>query len=139
MLKISKKLHLVTTLMKNFSTIKYSNTYEWIKLIDKEKKIADVGLSKYAISKLGDIVYVSIDTDINDIKDKNEVIGDVESVKSTSEINLPVKGEIIEINEEVIDKDINIINDEPENRGWLVKIIVDNLKDLDELNDNIKE
>lgn len=139
MLKISKKLHLVTTLIKNFSTIKYSNTYEWIKLIDKEKKIADVGLSKYAISKLGDIVYVSIDTDINDIKDKNEVIGDVESVKSTSEINLPVKGEIIEINEEVIDKDINIINDEPENRGWLVKIIVDNLKDLDELNDNIKE
>jgi glycine cleavage system H protein len=139
MLKISKKLHLVTTLMKNFSTIKYSNTYEWIKLIDKEKKIADVGLSKYAISKLGDIVYVSIDTDINDIKDKNEVIGDVESVKSTSEINLPVKGEIIEINEEVIDVDINVINDEPENRGWLVKIIVDDLKDLDELNDNIDE
>jgi len=139
MLKISKKLHLVTTLIKNFSTIKYSNTYEWIKLIDKEKKIADVGLSKYAISKLGDIVYVSIDTDINDIKDKNEVIGDVESVKSTSEINLPVKGEIIEINEQVIDKDINIINDEPENRGWLVKIIVDDLKDLDELNDNIDE
>jgi len=139
MLKISKKLHLVTTLIKNFSTIKYSNTYEWIKLIDKEKKIADVGLSKYAISKLGDIVYVSIDTDINDIKDKNEVIGDVESVKSTSEINLPVKGEIIEINEQVIDKDINIINDEPENRGWFVKSIVADLKDLDELNDNIKE
>jgi glycine cleavage system H protein len=135
MLKFSKKLHLVTTIFKNFSTMKYTKTLEWIKVIDEDKKIAHIGLSNQALSQLGDIVYINmLAEDIK--KEKDEIIGEIESVKIAFDICMPVKGEIIEINPDT--EDLNKINIDPENEGWLAKIIVDDLKDLDSLNDKIE-
>jgi len=135
MLKFSKKLHLVTTIFKNFSTMKYTKTLEWIKVIDEDKKIAHIGLSNQALSQLGDIVYINmLAEDIK--KEKDEIIGEIESVKIAVDICMPVKGEIIEINPDT--EDLNKINIDPENEGWLAKIIVDDLKDLDSLNDKIE-
>jgi glycine cleavage system H protein len=132
MLKFSKKLHLVTTIFKNFSTMKYTKTLEWIKVIDEDKKIAHIGLSNQALEQLGDIVYIDMFTD--DIKkEKDEIVGEIESVKIAADIGMPVKGEIIEINPDI--EDLNKINNDPENEGWLAKIIVDDLKDLDSLSD----
>ena len=130
MLKFSKKLHLVTTIFKNFSTMKYTKTLEWINVIDENKKLARIGLSNQALEQLGDIVYIDMFTD--DIKkEKDEIVGEIESVKIAADICMPVKGEIIEINPDI--EDLNKINNDPENEGWLAKIIVDDLKDLDSL------
>ena len=108
--------------------LKYTKDHEWILL---DGNIATIGITDFAQSELGDIVYVEVDT-LNETLNKNDVFGTVEAVKTVSDLFLPMSGEIIEINDELNDKPESI-NESPYNQGWIIKIKVSNLDEYDEL------
>ncbi len=101
-----------------------SNTHEWV-MEENDKCI--IGLTDYAIEQLGDIVFVEL-PEIGSEFVKNEVFATIESVKAASEIYMPVGGKIVEVNEELINSP-EIINEDPYEKGWLVKIETENLQD----------
>lgn len=110
--------------------LKYTKDHEWIKL---ESDIATVGITDFAQSELGDIVYVEIDT-VGETLEKEAVFGTIEAVKTVSDLFLPVDGEIIEFNEAIEDAP-ETVNEDPYGEGWLVKIKVANQDDFAELLD----
>ena len=95
--------------------IMYSDSHEWVKMINENE--AYVGLSSYAAQQLGDIVYINIDAEEVDLKD---VLGDIESVKAVSDFYSPLKGKVLEVNEEIIDNPA-LLNEDPENT-WICKV-----------------
>ena len=101
----------------------YTKEHEWIK-IDNNSKTAYVGITDYAQSELGDIVFVEL-PNINDEFEENDVFGTIEAVKTLADLFLPVKGKIIEINDKVEDEP-DLINSDPYNDGWLIKIDISN-------------
>ncbi len=106
----------------------YSKNDEWIKV---ENDIGTIGITDYAQDQLGDIVYVEEikkGTNLN----KGDVISTVESVKAVSDVYSPISGEIIEVNQDIID-DPSIINKDPFGKGWFAKIKMDKPEELDEL------
>ena len=107
--------------------LSYTKEHEWISI---EDNIATVGISDYAQSELGDIVFVEM-PNIDDVFDKNDVFGTIEAVKTLADLFLPVSGKIIEINES-LESNPELVNSSPYNDGWLVKIEV---KDVAELED----
>ena len=111
--------------------MKFIESHEWAK-IDNDS-IALVGISEHAQSLLGDIVYVELPKIGQKIK-ANTTIGVIESVKAASDLYSPIGGEVIEINEKVIN-DPAIINTSPHNDGWLVKIKLDNMDEFNQLLD----
>ena len=113
------------------SELKYTKDHEWVRL---ENNIATVGITDYAQSELGDIVYVEIETLDESLK-KEEVFGSVEAVKTVSDLFLPISGKIIEINQSIEDNP-EVINEDPYERGWIVKIQVDNPDEMNELLDS---
>ena len=110
--------------------LKYTKDHEWLKV---EEKVATLGISDYAQMELGDIVNVEL-PDEGEEYEKNDSIGAVESVKASSEIFTPVSGKILEINDPLMDTPENI-NDDPYEEGWMVKIELSNLDELEELLD----
>ncbi len=108
--------------------LKYTKDHEWILL---DGNIATIGITDFAQSELGDIVYVEVDS-LNETLNKNDVFGTVEAVKTVSDLFLPMSGEIIEINDELNDKPESI-NESPYNLGWIIKIKVSNLDEFNEL------
>ena len=108
--------------------LKYTKDHEWILL---DGNIATIGITDFAQSELGDIVYVEVDT-LNETLNKNDVFGTVEAVKTVSDLFLPMSGEIIEINDELNDKPESI-NESPYSQGWIIKIKVSNLDEYNEL------
>ncbi|MCD8024123.1 MAG: glycine cleavage system protein GcvH [Candidatus Gastranaerophilales bacterium] len=94
-----------------------SNTHEWIL---EGKDTCTIGLTDYAVEQLGDVVFVEL-PEIGSEFNKNEPFATIESVKAASEIYMPVSGKIVEINEELINAP-EIINNDPYEKGWLVKI-----------------
>ena len=108
--------------------LKYTKDHEWILL---DGNIATIGITDFAQSELGDIVYVEVDS-LNETLNKNDVFGTVEAVKTVSDLFLPMSGEIIEINDELNDKPESI-NESPYNQGWIINIKVSNLDEYDEL------
>ncbi len=94
-----------------------SGTHEWVL---EENDLCTIGLTDYAIEQLGDIVFVELPETGSEFV-KNEVFATIESVKAASEIYMPVGGKIVEINEELINSP-EIINEDPYEKGWLVKI-----------------
>ncbi len=109
--------------------LKYTREHEWIK--DNGDGTATVGITDFAQSELGDIVFVELE-DVGFDFDKDDVFGTIEAVKTVSELFAPVSGEIVEINEDLED-DPETVNSDPYEAGWLVKIKVadaDELKDL---------
>lgn len=108
--------------------LKYTKDHEWILL---DGNIATIGITDFAQSELGDIVYVEVDS-LNETLNKNDVFGTVEAVKTVSDLFLPMSGEIIEINDELNDKPESI-NESPYNQGWIIKIKVSNLDEYNEL------
>lgn len=104
----------------------FSKTHEWLQWLNDEKTEAYVGLSQYAVSSLGDIVYVSVDE--ADVK-KGDTFGDVESVKAVSDLYSPVTGTVSEVNSELVDNPA-LINIKAEST-WICKII--NIVDTKEL------
>lgn len=107
----------------------YASSHEWLKLGDDE--IATVGISDFAQSELGDVVYVELPENGSIVSAKDEV-SVVESVKTASDIYSPVSGEIVEVNDS-LDDSPESVNTGPYDNGWLYKIKLSNKAELDEL------
>ena len=110
--------------------LKYANSDEWIRV---EGDTGTIGVSDYAQNALSDIVYVEL-PGVGDNFAANTTFGSVESVKAASELNLPVSGEIIAINED-LQSTPEVVNSDPYGKGWMVKIKLTNPAELDALMD----
>ena len=108
--------------------LKYTKDHEWISI---EGDIATVGITDFAQSELGDIVYVEVET-LDQTLEKDEVFGTVEAVKTVSDLFLPLAGEIVEFNES-LESDPKKVNSDPYGEGWMIKIKVSNVNDFNEL------
>jgi len=109
--------------MKTPKELRYTEEHEWVKK-GNEKNVVLVGITDFAQSELGDIVYVEVDT-VGDEINKDEIFGTVEAVKTTSELYMPVSGEVLEFNpaiDEDEDDDPALINESPYDKGWIIKI-----------------
>ena len=111
--------------------LKYTKDHEWVML---DGKIATVGITDFAQSELGDIVYLEVDT-VDEELSKDEVFGTVEAVKTVSDLFLPMSGKIIEFNESLNDNPEKV-NDSPYVEGWIIKVEITNPAELDELLDS---
>ncbi|MDP3944974.1 MAG: glycine cleavage system protein GcvH, partial [Lutibacter sp.] len=114
--------------MKIPADLKYTKDHEWVKV---EGNTAIVGITHFAQSELGDIVYVDVDT-LNDTIEKEEVFGSVEAVKTVSDLFMPISGEIIEFNESLGDEPEKV-NKDPYRAGWMIKITISDAYQLEEL------
>lgn len=102
------------------SDLKYTKDHEWVKI---EGDIATIGVTDFAQSELGDIVYVEIETE-GETLDEGEVFGTVEAVKTVSDLFMPLKGEVVEVNE-TIESEPEVVNDDPYGKGWMIKVRMD--------------
>lgn len=112
------------------SNLLYTKEHEWIRV---EGDVAYVGITDYAQSELGEIVFVDINTEGETLA-QNEVFGSVEAVKTVSDLNMPVTGEVLEINE-VINDQPELVNNDPYGEGWMIKINVANPAEFETLLD----
>jgi len=103
--------------MKLPKDLKYTKDHEWVRI---DGDIATVGISDFAQSELGDIVYVEVET-LDEELDMEEVFGTVEAVKTVSDLFMPLSGKIIEFNENLEDEP-ELVNDKPYDEGWIIKI-----------------
>jgi glycine cleavage system H protein len=110
--------------------LKYTKDHEWVLI---EGNTATVGITDFAQSELGDIVYVEVET-VDETLDKEEVFGTVEAVKTVSDLFLPLSGTIESFNEE-LDQNPELVNSDPFGAGWMIKISIDNLDEVEELLD----
>ena len=108
--------------------LKYTKDHEWIRV---EGDVAYVGITDYAQSELGEIVFVDITTE-GEVAGKEEVFGTIEAVKTVSDLFMPVGGEVIEMNAELEDKP-ELVNEDVYGNGWLIKITISDPSELDEL------
>ena len=112
------------------SNLRYTKEHEWIRVEGNE---AYVGITDYAQSELGEIVFVDINTE-GETFAQEEVFGSVEAVKTVSDLNMPVSGEVLEINEAINDQP-ELVNNDPYGEGWMIKISVASPEELDNLLD----
>ena len=112
------------------ANLKYSNDHEWLRV---EGDVAVIGITDYAQSQLGDIVFVDVPT-LDETIEANEVFGSIEAVKTVSDAFSPVSGEVIEFNE-AVEADPSLVNKDPYGEGWLVKIKMSNPAEVDGLLD----
>jgi len=110
--------------------LKYTKDHEWLKI---EGDSAFIGITDYAQQELGDIVFIEVET-VGETLDKDEAFGTIEAVKTVSDMFMPVSGEVLEYNEE-LSSTPEIINQDPYDLGWVVKIRISDLSDVDELLD----
>lgn len=112
------------------TNLKYTKEHEWILI---EGEIATIGITDFAQGELGDIVYVEIET-VGETLSKDEVFGSVEAVKTVSDLFMPVSGEILEFNE-ALEGNPEAVNKDPYGDGWMIKVRVSDLGELDGLMD----
>lgn len=110
--------------------LKYSRDHEWIRVEGSE---AFVGISDFAQGELGDIVFVEIETEGEELG-KDEVFGTVEAVKTVSDLLMPVGGTVLEVNPKLADEP-ELVNKDPYGEGWMIKMSVANADELNELLD----
>jgi glycine cleavage system H protein len=110
--------------------LKFTKDHEWIKI---DGDIATVGITDFAQSELGDIVFVDVET-VDETIEKDEVFGSVEAVKTVSDLFMPISGEITEFNEELEDTPEKI-NTNPYDEGWIIKIKISDSSQTEELLD----
>lgn len=110
------------------SELKYTKDHEWIKI---EGDVATIGITDFAQSELGDIVYVEVET-VDETLDAEEVFGTVEAVKTVSDLFLPLSGEIIEFNESLEDEPEKV-NTDPYGDGWMIKLRCTDMSQVDDL------
>ena len=108
--------------------LKYTKEHEWIR-VDGEEAV--VGITDYAQSQLGDIVFVECET-VGDALEAGETFGTIEAVKTVSDLYLPVAGEVLEFNEE-LEGEPELVNKDPYGKGWIVKIKISDETELDGL------
>lgn len=109
--------------------LKYTREHEWIR--DNGDGTVTVGITDFAQSELGDIVFVELEPEGSEF-DQEEVFGTVEAVKTVSELFAPVSGEITEVNE-LLEDDPEIVNNDPYGDGWMVKLKLSDASELDSL------
>jgi len=114
--------------MSNPGNLKYTKEHEWIRV---EGDNAYVGITDFAQSELSEIVFVEVET-IGESLKAGDVFGTVEAVKTVSELFIPVDGEVLELNPE-LESTPELINDDPYGKGWLVKISIADVTQLNEL------
>lgn len=122
--------YIVSKTMNIPENLKYSQDHEWIRI---EGENAFIGITDYAQSNLGDIVFIEVET-IGEELDKGEAFGNIEAVKAVEELYLPAGGEVLEFNEELDDAP-DLVNKDPYGKGWIVKIKLSDPGELDELMD----
>lgn len=108
--------------------LKYTKDHEWIRV---EGDVAYVGITDFAQSELGEIVYVDITTE-GETVEKEEVFGTIEAVKTVSDLFMPATGEVLEVNPELEDAP-ELVNEDAYGKGWLIKVTVADPAQLDEL------
>lgn len=110
--------------------VKYTKDHEWCLI---EGDTLTVGVTDFAQSELGDIVFVEVDTEGEELE-KEEVFGSIEAVKTVSDLFMPISGEIIEFNED-LESAPETVNSDPYREGWIIKIKISDESDLEELLD----
>ena len=108
--------------------VKYTKDHEWLRIDGEE---AFVGITHFAQSELGDIVFIDVDTEGESLE-KEEVFGSVEAVKTVSDLFMPINGEVLEFNTNLEDNP-ELINSDPYGEGWIIRVSVSNSDELDEL------
>jgi glycine cleavage system H protein len=115
------------------ANLKYTKEHEWI--LDNGDGTATIGITDFAQSELGDIVYVEVDT-IGETIEKDQIFGTVEAVKTTSDLFMPVTGEVIEFNSDLGSDGADnpaLINEDAYGNGWIIKVKLANAAELDAL------
>jgi glycine cleavage system H protein len=110
--------------------LRYTKEHEWIKL---EGDVATVGITDFAQSELGDIVYVEIET-VGQTLAQDEIFGSVEAVKTVSDLFLPIAGEILEVNA-ALNNTPELVNTDPFGEGWMIKMKVSDVSEVEALMD----
>ena len=108
--------------------LKFSEQHEWISL---ESGVGTIGITDYAQSELGDIVFVEL-PEIGEVLEKGQSFGTVEAVKTVEDLYCPVSGEVIEVNE-TLEETAEQVNSDPYSDGWMIKVRIDNAGELEEL------
>ena len=108
--------------------LKYTQDHEWLRI---ENGIAVVGVSNFAQGELGDVIFVEIETE-NEELEKGEVFGTVETVKTVSDLFMPVAGQVVEVNPALANQP-ELINKDPYGKGWMIKIDMSDESQVDEL------
>jgi glycine cleavage system H protein len=110
--------------------LKYSKDHEWLRV---EEGNAYIGITEFAQGELGDIVFVDVDTEGENLE-KEEVFGSIEAVKTVSDLFMPINGEVLSFNKKLEDEP-ELINTDPYGEGWVIKIAISDVTELDELLD----
>ena len=110
------------------SELKYTKDHEWVKI---EGEIATIGITHFAQSELGDIVYIDVDT-LDETVERDAVFGSVEAVKTVSDLFMPLTGEVVEFNDTLEDEPEKV-NTDPYGDGWMIKVAFTNTSELDQL------
>jgi glycine cleavage system H protein len=108
--------------------LKYTNDHEWVRI---EGDVVTIGITDFAQSELGDIVYVEIET-VGENLDVEEVFGTIEAVKTVSDLFMPISGEVLEFNEN-LESNPEAVNTDPYNEGWMIKVKVSDASELEKL------
>ena len=108
--------------------LKYSKDHEWLRV---EGGNAYIGITEFAQGELGDIVFVDVDTEGENLE-KEEVFGSIEAVKTVSDLFMPIDGEVLSFNKKLEDEP-ELINTDPYGEGWVIKIAISDVTELDEL------
>lgn len=116
--------------MNFLENIRYTSEHEWIRVEGDE---AFVGITDYAQSELGEIVFIDVPT-VGETVGQGEVFGSIEAVKTVSDLNMPVTGEVLEVNG-ALDVQPELVNNDPYGQGWIIRIAVKDAAELDNLMD----
>jgi len=108
--------------------LKYTEEHEWIRI---DGNIATIGITDFAQGELGDIVYIEIDS-LGKELDINQIFGTVEAVKTVSDLFMPIKGKVLEVNPN-IESTPEIVNEDPYDKGWIIKIEISENRDIENL------
>ena len=108
--------------------LKYSKDHEWLRV---DGANAYIGITEFAQGELGDIVFVDVDTEGEELE-KEEVFGSIEAVKTVSDLFMPINGTVLSFNKKLED-DPELINTDPYGEGWVIKISISDISELDEL------
>ena len=121
--------------------LRYTREHEWIRLTDEKtpdgRPIAIIGITDFAQSELGELVYIEVET-IGEKLNKDDIFGTVEAVKTTSDLFMPIAGEVLEFNEAISESggdDPALINNDPYDKGWIIKVVPADPAEIDTLMD----
>ena len=127
--------------MKFPEDLKYTKEHEWVKMTDEKtsdgRAVALVGITDFAQSELGELVYIEVET-VGEMLNKDDIFGTVEAVKTTSDLFMPITGEILAFNDELSESggdDPGLVNNDPYGRGWIIKVVPSDPSEIDSLLD----